>query len=176
MATTGGMLPPPLEIPSSSDVDQKKLWHKWKQKFQSYLLVSGLSEKDKKLQLAAFVTGLDSDTLDVYNALHFNDEAERKSLKKTLEMMENHYVGELNMVYKRYLFFQRSQGKDESFQIYLTAVRELAGTCDFTDLRGDMIRDRIVCGIVNITTTEKESHTRGVHRTLPDSGNKCDVH
>ena len=51
-----------------------------------------------------------------------------------------------------YLFFQRSQGKDESFQSYLTAVRALAGTCDFKNLRDDMIRDRIVCGIANITT------------------------
>ena len=93
MATAGGMLPPPLEIPSSSDVDQKKLWRKWKQKFQSYLLVSGLSGEDEKLQLAAFVTALDS-ALDVYNALHFNDELGRKSLKKTLELMENHYAGE----------------------------------------------------------------------------------
>ena len=59
------MLPPPLEISSSSDVDQKKLWRKWKKKFQSYLLVSSLSEKYEKLQLAAFLTGLDSDALDV---------------------------------------------------------------------------------------------------------------
>ena len=152
MATARGMIPPPLEIPSSSDVDQKKLWRKWKQKFQSYLLVSGLSEEDEKLQLAAFVTALDSNALDVYNALHFNDEADRKSLKKTLELMESHYVGELNIVYERYLFFQRSQGKDESFQSYLTAVRALAVTCDFKNLRDDMIRDRIVCGIANIMT------------------------
>ena len=146
------MLPPPLEIPYSSDVDQKKLWRNWKRKFQSYLLVSGLSEKDEKLQLAAFVKGLDSDALDVYNAVHFNDEADRKSFKKTFELMENHYVGELNIVYERFMFFQRSQGKDESFQSYLTAVQKLVGTCDFKDLRDDMIRDRIVCGIANITT------------------------
>ena len=95
---------------------------------------------------------LDSDTLDVYNALHFNDEADRKSLKKTLEMMENHYVGELNIVYERYMFFQRSQWKDESFQSYLNAIRALAGTCDFKDLHDVMVRDRIVCGIANITT------------------------
>ena len=94
MATARRMLPPPLETPSSSDVDQKKLWRKWTQKFQSYLLESGLymSEEDEKHQLAAFVTALGSDALDVYNALHFNDEADRnsKSLKKTLELMENH--------------------------------------------------------------------------------------
>ena len=96
--------------------------------------MSGLSEKDEKLQRAAFITGLDSDALDVYNVLHFNDEADRKNLKKTLELMGNHYVGELNIVYERYMFFQRSQGKDGSFQSYLTAVRALAGPSDFKNL------------------------------------------
>ena len=48
-----------------------------------------------------------------------------KSLKKTLELMGNHYVSELNIVYERYGFFQRSQEKNGSFQSYLTAVRPL---------------------------------------------------
>ena len=150
---TGGMLPPTLEIPSGEyDVDQKKLWRKWKQKFQSYLLVSGLSEKDEQLQLAAFVTGLDSNALDVYNSLQFEKEEDKKSVEKTLELMEKHYVGELNTVYERYVFFQRNQREGESFQGYLTAVRTLADTCDFKALQNDMIRDRIVCGIANVTT------------------------
>ena len=71
---SGGILPPTLEIPDGSD--QKKLWKKWRQMFESYLLVSGLSEKDEKLQIAAFITGLDSNVLDVYNALQFSDEAD----------------------------------------------------------------------------------------------------
>ena len=144
------MLPPTLEIPDGSD--QKKLWKKWRQKFESYLLVSGLSEKDEKLQIAAFITGLDGNALDVYNALQFSDEADKKKLGKTLELMENHYVGEPNVVYERYLFFQRSQGKDESFQCFLTAVRALATTCDFKTMHDEMVRDRIVCGIANIAT------------------------
>ena len=104
-------------------------------------------------------------------------------MKKTLELMEIHYVGEPNIVYERYMFFQRSQGKDESFQSYLTAVQELAGTCDFKDLRDDMIRESRQNCLWNgehhdaaPITTEEEPHTRGVHRTLPESGNKCDVH
>ena len=66
-----------------------------------------VGERRRNFNMRRSSQGSISDALSVNNALHFSDEADRNSLKKTLELMENHYVGELNF-YERYLFFQRT--------------------------------------------------------------------
>ena len=66
--------------------------------------MSDVSEKDEELQIAVSVTCQDGDVLDVYNVLKFSDEAYKKKLDKTLELMENH-AGELNVMCEGYRFF-----------------------------------------------------------------------
>ena len=152
MATQGGSASasalPTLEIPSDCR-DAAKRWRVWRQKFQSHLLVSGLSDKDEEIQIAALITCLDSDALEVFNTLQFEKEGDAKKIKEILKLMEQHYVAEINVVYERFLFFRRSQQKEESFENFLTAIRALASTCDFKAMKDEMIRDRIVCGIAS---------------------------
>lgn len=54
-----------------------------------------------------------------------------------------------NVIVIRHKFNSRIQKKEESAESYITDLRRLANDCDFGDLKDDLIRDRIVCGIQN---------------------------
>ena len=58
-------------------------------------------------------------------------------------------MGKTNIIFERYKFNQCSQGHDESFDSYVIKLRKLAATCEYNEMTDDMIRDRIVGGIVD---------------------------
>ena len=61
---------------------------------------------------------------------------------------DKHFIAETNEMYERYLFNKRLQEYDESMDIYVTAIRNLAKTCSFCEcLHESLIRDQIVMGI-----------------------------
>ena len=63
-------------------------------------------------------------------------------------MFDLYTVGEINETYERYIFNSRNHKPDESIDAYVTALRDLAKTCNFCDLFNDsLLRDRIVLGI-----------------------------
>ena len=56
-------------------------------------------------------------------------------------------------MYERHTFYQRQQEDNEPVESFITDLRTLARTCDFTeggkDFTEQMIRDRLVCGIAD---------------------------
>ena len=56
-----------------------------------------------------------------------------------------------NVVYERFLFNSSTQAPDESFNVYLHKLRKLAATCNFGALTDEMIRDRIVIGVKDMS-------------------------
>ena len=85
--------------------------------------------------------------MEVYNALSFNNEADRRSLAAVLSKMEQHFIGAMNVTYERFFFRTRTQGQGETFEQYLLTLRTLVKTYNFQTMSEDMIRDQTVCGI-----------------------------
>ena len=82
--------------------------------------------------------------------LPFATAEDQKDLKKTLDLMSEHYVGKVNTIFERFKFHQRAQRAQEGDEDYITALCTLAETCDFKNAKpNDIIRGRIVCGIRN---------------------------
>ena len=51
-------------------------------------------------------------------------------------------------------FFSRNQDSGESIEQYVTALKNLASTCEFRVLKESLIRDRIVFGIQDSSVRE----------------------
>ena len=65
---------------------------------------------------------------------------------------DENFLGEVNETYERFKFNQRNQEAGESFDAYLTALRNLAESCNFCtfpNMSDSLLRDRIVLGIRN---------------------------
>ena len=53
------------------------------------------------------------------------------------------------LTFDRHSFFTRNQQESETIDTYVTELRNKASRCEFADLKDGLIRDRIVCGIIN---------------------------
>ena len=132
-----------------------KTWKSWKQLWDAYETVTGLNEKDSKLRVATFVTCIGPDALDIHNGLPFQNDEEKGDMNKILELWNSYCIGETNIIYERYKFNNRNQDLNESIDTYASALRALASTCDFGELKDQLIRDRIVCGMQNNAVRRK---------------------
>ena len=93
------------------------------------------------------VTGFDEPTITLADALPYEDEDHKVDVDKILELLENHFIGEVNEIFESIQFFTRQQREGESTSTFIAEVRRLAASCGFASLHDRMIRDRIVCGI-----------------------------
>ena len=69
---------------------------------------------------------------------------ELKSLEEAKTAFNGFFAPKGNVVAEGYKFRSRAQKADESFDAYLTSLRELVKSCDFGTLEEEMIRDQIV--------------------------------
>ena len=70
-------------------------------------------------------------------------------------LWKSHCIGQTNVIYERYKFNNRKQESHESIDAYTAALRALAATCEFGELKDEMIRDRLVCEIADNSVRRK---------------------
>ena len=89
----------------------------------------------------------------MYNAMQLE---ENHTLDDIINAFDNHFIGETNDTYERYVFNKSDQKTDESVEDYIGALRTLASTCNFCDcLKDSLLRDRIVLGIKDSSTRKR---------------------
>ena len=104
----------------------------------AYLLL-WLGEKGRDLFSTWSLAANETDKLDVY-----------------LTKFKNHITPTVNPIVARYRFYKRDQQVGEPIEKFITDVRLLSQHCDFpVAIQEEMIRDRIVCGIVSEKAREK---------------------
>ena len=60
-----------------------------------------------------------------------------------------------NVIFERARFNRRSQLEGESVEEYLTALYSLVEACEYGNLSDDLLRDRIVVGIQDVSLSER---------------------
>ena len=83
-------------------------------------------------------------------------------MSRVLALFEEHCIGESNVIYDRYMFSKRHQEAHESFDKYLTDLRELVGSCHFGPVSEELLRDRIVCGVKNPSLRKQLLEKKGL--------------
>ena len=144
-------LPPRLEL----HWNLAQNWSKWRQAWTAYETVTKLISQPSPFRVAAFITCIGPDALDIHNGLAFENELDKNNIDKILDLWNSYCLGETNVIYERFKFNNRSQTPDESVDAYAAALRAMAATCNFGNLRDELIRDKIVCGISNIAVQQK---------------------
>ncbi|XP_064637858.1 uncharacterized protein K02A2.6-like [Lineus longissimus] len=145
---------PPIiqsSVPLSHKLDVKgnlsQNWKRWKQVWNSYEIVTNLRVQSDEYRTATFVTCVGPEALEIYNSLPFEEEEDKQDITKIIDLMENHCLGLTNTIYERYIFNNRDQKSGETTDEYCTQLKSLAQTCEFQNLKDELIRDRIFCGI-----------------------------
>ena len=137
-------LPEPVKQPSD--------WKKFKTAFQFYLTASEKEKKSEQVKIALLINCIGEDHIETYNT--FEIDLTSAKLTDVITKFESHFEPLVNVVYERYCFRTRKQQEGESIEKYLTALKTLALSCNYTD-KDDQIRDTLVCGTRDPASVEK---------------------
>ena len=121
--------------------------------------MSDLGSKTSKYRKSAFVSAAGIDGLEIINTLPFEQEEDREDVDKILQLLDEHFLGAENVPYERFCFYQRNQKPDEDILTFIGDLRALSRTCKFVeqgkDFTAQMIRDRIICGMNDVSLRER---------------------
>ncbi|KAB0789999.1 hypothetical protein PPYR_15712, partial [Photinus pyralis] len=83
---------------------------------------------------------------EVFESFDLTEE-EVKDPDAIIKKFEGYFVPEVNQSMERHRFNTRSQAKNENIEAYLADLRKIASNCNFGNLKNELIKDRIVCGV-----------------------------
>ncbi len=146
---------PPSEINFSTN-DQLTLcekWRRWKETMQLYLGLN-MSKASEKEQCAAFRYLIGQDGRDIYNTMAF-EKTEIDKIEVLFAKFDEYCEPGKNIIMERYKFNTRVQRNDETADQYVTELKLLAKNCEFGILESELIRDRVVYGIMSERVKER---------------------
>ena len=174
MPAVPGVKPPaPLQVGPEIKAD----WIRWKEDWSDYAQVQELNAKPYPTQVALFRIALGTEgkrllrNQPVSQSRNGDGDLVNDNLERTgtlMKMMDSAVNGEINDTYERFVFTHRTQKRGETFDEYLTALKELRKTCNICDCMYDtLLKDQIINGITDSSLQEKLLQKRGL------SLNKC---
>ena len=167
MATVGAtstqiQFPPPLKMSGNASSN----WKTFKSMWNNYEKATGLSGNESDVRTATFLSCIGIEGFELYETLDFATEADRQKIDKVLERLDQHFIGEINETFERFKFNQRNQELGESIDTYVSSLRALVKSCNFSTLEESLLRDRIVLGIRDDGTRKKLLQTRNLDLKL----------
>ena len=148
-----GIMPPGRLDTTVNMADNLKVW---KQMWTNYMVIAKLDSQTTEYKVALFLHCIGLDALKIFNGFQFDRPEDKNDMTKIIEKFDQFTTGELNETFESYTFNSRNQEENESIEVYVTALRALAKTCNFCDCMHDsIIRDRIVLGIQDKQTRKR---------------------
>jgi hypothetical protein len=144
-------LPAPLNINSNLPVD----WKRFKGQWANYVKAAKLNVEPKDRQAAILLACIGSNAYTVYTTFQFENKDDCDDPEKLCQAFERYCVGELNVVYERYVFNRRQQEPGETFDSFVGDLRQLVKSCEYATVEDSIVRDRIVLGIRDDVTRRK---------------------
>ena len=129
-------------------------WPRWIRRFERFRKGSGLQSKSEENQVNALIYVMGDKADDILNSFGLSDD-ERKVYRTVKEKFDDYFEPKRNVIFQRAKFNQRKQLPGESVDDFITDLHCLADRCNYGDLRNEMVRDRIVVGLLDGALSEK---------------------
>ena len=84
-----------------------------------------------------------------FRTLQFTDDTEKDKYDIVLKKFDEYFKPKKNVIHKRAQFNLRSQRPGEIVDAFIRALYDIAETCDFGNNKDELIRDRIVTGLLD---------------------------
>ena len=140
--------------PEPFDFSNPEEWPKWLRRFERFRQASGLTEKLEKVQVNTLIYCMGDAADDILRSFKLT-EANLKVYETVKEKFESHFVKRRNVIFERAKFNNRKPEQGEPVDSFITALYTLAEHCNYGALYDEMIRDRIVVGLRNLSLSEK---------------------
>ena len=124
--------------------------------WQNYSVVARLDTQDDQYQKALLLCAIGEEALEVYNTFEFEAGQDSEKVSVIIAKFDDYFTGDTNETYERFKFNQRNQADGETFDNYLTELKNMRKTCNFCQCLSDsLLRDRIVLGIRDDTARKR---------------------
>ncbi len=142
-----------LQPPERFDFKQPDGWLKWRRRFEQFLSASGLDSKEDARKISTLLYCLGDEAEDVLTSTNITVE-ERRVYQNVMDKLNGFFSVRKNVIYERARFNKRDQREGESAETYIMELYRLAETCDYGDMKEQMLRDRLVVGIRDMKLSE----------------------
>ncbi|KAK9692816.1 hypothetical protein QE152_g34904 [Popillia japonica] len=161
------------DVVISCDSEPAEAWQKWRDTFELYITATELNSKPKEQKRALLLYVIGPVGYQIYETYKFNKEKTEVTAENILEAISTYYKPYKNTTYLRYQFFTESQVEKQTIDEYIAVLKSRANDCKFGDLEDDLVRDRLICGIRDVSLREKLLQADA---TLPEVENMCRSH
>ncbi len=114
-------------------------WDEWLDRFENYLAVMDIKDATRKRAMMIHFAG--EDIYKIFRTLEETGEAKDYDIVKA--KLTEYFKPQQNIEYERYVFRRSQQQPSETLDQDYTQLRQLASTCDFTDIAAE-IKSQIV--------------------------------
>nr|XP_022906773.1 uncharacterized protein LOC111418462 [Onthophagus taurus] len=83
--------------------------------------------------------------MDIYQTFELDEKD--KTLENIIEKFDKYFKPKINITYENYIVFNRKQKENESYEQYITVLKNLSSTCDFGNIKDQLNKDIFVSGI-----------------------------
>jgi len=129
-------------------------WKQFKRDWLNYETAAKINKEDGPVRVVHLLSVIGKDGQDMFDTFLLTEE-DQKDIAKVLQKFETRCTPITNVIYERYIFNQRAQQPGEILDNYLTAIIKQADRCQYGVLKDELIRDRLVSGILNDQVYEK---------------------
>ena len=139
---------------TTSSFNKPEGWPRWKQRFLQFRSASGLATAPDAQQTSTLLYCLGEEAEDVLNSAGAKD-ADKATVDKIIKKFDENFATRRNIIYERARFNLRTQQPGESAEQFIIALYTLSEWCEYGDMREELIRDRLVVGILDSALSEK---------------------
>ena len=152
-AHTTTQIPLPGKFEEANSPQAADAWPKWLRRFDRYRVASGLDNKPRTEQVSTLLYAMGDSADDILQTLRLDEgTVSYEEIKKSLN---DYFAERRNTIVERARFNKRSQKPGESTDAFIQDLYRLADNCDYGTLKDDLIRDRIVVGVLDDSLSDR---------------------
>ena len=121
-------------------------WKTYVKRVNLYLTANDITNPGKKRAVLLSVCG--TKTYHIIRDLVGPSKPTNLEYDEIVTKVQEHYNPTPVVIVQRYKFNSRLRQPEESVATFVAALRHLAIHCDYGDSLNDMLRDRLICGII----------------------------
>ena len=126
-----------------------KRWEIWREDFELYLMVTGVTQEAQKKALLLHLAG--KNIKEIYKTLKGNDTDQYNAM---CEKLDQYFKPKKNITYERYIFKNIKQNEEESTVSFVTRLRKQAEYCAFSDV-AEAVKDQFILECHSVKLKQK---------------------
>ena len=122
-------------------------WEQYVERLEFHFVAHDITDEGKKKATLLSVCG--AQTYKLMCGLVAHLKPKDKTFKELKELVQKHLKPKPSVIVQRYKFNTRGQHAGESVSCFVAGLRHVAQECNFGAQLSDMLRDRLVCGVIS---------------------------